>query len=102
MDGRQYVQLAKSQDGKEEILARQPYSSDILYLTVSAHGQDHSFYYGSTPEEQVLLANQVDGRILSTDVAGGFVGACLGMYASSNGKDSDNWVDFDWFEYTGV
>lgn len=101
-EGRQYVQLAKCQDGKEEILALQPYASDILYLTVTAHGQDHSFYYGSTPEEQLLLAGQVDGRILSTDVAGGFVGACLGMYASSNGKDSNSWADFDWFEYTGV
>ncbi len=100
-DGELYVQLAKCHNGVEEILARKPYKADILYLTVTANGQDYSFYYGSAPDEHLPLAEQVDGRILSTDVAGGFVGACLGMYASSNGKESDNAADFDWFEYTG-
>ena len=44
-------------------------------------------------------AENVDGRILSTPVAGGFVGAYIGMYASSNGQPSDKVADFDWFEY---
>jgi alpha-N-arabinofuranosidase len=44
----------------------------------------------------------VDGRILSTPFAGGFVGAYIGMYASSNGHPSDNVADFDWFEYVGL
>jgi alpha-N-arabinofuranosidase len=44
----------------------------------------------------------VDGRILSTPVAGGFVGAYIGMYASSNGHPSENVADFDWFEYVGM
>jgi alpha-N-arabinofuranosidase len=33
-------------------------------------------------------------------VAGGFVGAYLGMYASSNGQHSENKADWDWFEYS--
>jgi alpha-N-arabinofuranosidase len=41
----------------------------------------------------------MDGRILSTPVAGGFVGAYIAMYASSNGQFSTNHADFDWFEY---
>ena len=32
-------------------------------------------------------------------MAGGFVGAWIAMYASSNGHESNNHVDFDWFEY---
>jgi len=39
---------------------------------------------------------------LSTLVAGGFVGAYIAMYASSNGGPSTNHVDFDWFEYIGL
>jgi xylan 1,4-beta-xylosidase len=43
----------------------------------------------------------VDGRILSTPVAGGFVGTYIGMYASSNGQASTNRAYFDWFDYLG-
>ncbi|CAM3905710.1 hypothetical protein COLU111180_13605 [Cohnella lubricantis] len=57
----------------------------ILPYTIEAHEQEYSFYYGTRADEYRSLAEKVDGRILSTDVAGGFVGACLGMYASSNG-----------------
>lgn len=96
------VQLTQCRDGVEQVLAAKPFEANVLYLTVAAHDQDYSFYYGSTPEENLALAENVDGRILSTDVAGGFVGACLGMYASSNGKTSSNAADFDWFEYTEV
>jgi xylan 1,4-beta-xylosidase len=34
--------------------------------------------------------------------AGGFIGAYLGMYASSDGRPSTNTADFDWFEYRGL
>ena len=36
---------------------------------------------------------------LSTEVAGGFVGCCVGMYASSLGRDSDTYVRFKKFSY---
>jgi xylan 1,4-beta-xylosidase len=39
---------------------------------------------------------------LSTPVAGGFVGAVIALYASSNGQVSPNVADFDWFEYVGL
>ncbi|MGM0879705.1 MAG: hypothetical protein ACQEXQ_01540 [Bacillota bacterium] len=42
-----------------------------------------------------------NGTILSTDVAGGFVGAYIGMYATSAGRPSENAAVFNWFEYKG-
>ena len=36
---------------------------------------------------------------LSTEVAGGFVGCCIGIYASANGKDSDTYVNFTRLTY---
>lgn len=96
-----YLQLTQCKNGAETVLAQKAFSADGLYLTVSARGQQYSFYYGSKPDENLVLAEDVDGRILSTDVAGGFVGACLGLYASSNGEESGNAADFDWFEYVG-
>ena len=49
-----------------------------------------------------LVAEEVDGRILSTQVAGGFVGTYIGMYASSNGQTSKTVADWDRFEYSGT
>ena len=40
-----------------------------------------------------------DGRVLSTQVAGGFVGPHIGLYASSNGQPSESAADYDYFEY---
>jgi alpha-N-arabinofuranosidase len=41
----------------------------------------------------------VDGRVLSWSVAGGFFGALVGVYATSDGAPSTTTADFDWFEY---
>jgi xylan 1,4-beta-xylosidase len=43
------------------------------------------------------LAENVDGRILSTPVAGGFVGTYIGMYASRNGQPGTSNADFGWW-----
>ncbi len=38
-------------------------------------------------------------RYLSTEVAGGFTGVYLGMYAGGNGRPCAVPADFDWFDY---
>jgi len=96
------IRLIKCAGGEEEILVEQPISSSKLYLKVEAIEQDFSFYYGESTRDFKVLIENVDGRILSTDVAGGFVGTELGLYASSNGASSNNIASFDWFEYIGV
>jgi alpha-N-arabinofuranosidase len=71
-------------------------------LKIEAHEQAYNFYAASEPEQWQTVAQNVDGRILSTPVAGGFVGAVIALYASSNGQSSTNVADFDWFEYNGL
>lgn len=50
-----------------------------LKLKITGQGRDYSFYYG-VAGWQPLLEND-DGSILSTEVAGGFVGTTLGPHA---------------------
>ncbi|MBU3099489.1 MULTISPECIES: glycoside hydrolase family 43 protein [Clostridium] len=88
-----------SYENIESTLAHKVFSSEAVYLKVSAKGQEYNFYYGSSLNEMELLAGNIDGRILSSDVAGGFIGTYIGLFASSNGKYSNNIVDFDWFDY---
>jgi xylan 1,4-beta-xylosidase len=94
--------LIKRAYGKEEILAQQPANAAKLHLKVEAHEQAYHFYFANKPDEWQAVTEEVDGRILSTPVAGGFVGAYIAMYASSNGQPSTNNTDFDWFEYVGL
>ncbi|MCK0472294.1 glycoside hydrolase family 43 protein [Halalkalibacter sp. APA_J-10(15)] len=98
----QVMRLIKCTEGNEEVLKELPIDAAKVYLKVQAKGQDYSFYFGETTAHYKALIENVDGRILSTDVAGGFVGAVLGMYASSNGSSSDEKAYFDWFEYVGM
>lgn len=85
----------------ESKLASVTFDNDVIYLSVIARGQDYSFYYGESLENMKQLIENVDGRILSPDVAGGCSGTYIGVFATSNGQKSDNYVDFDWFEYEG-
>jgi len=96
------VRLTRRAHGVEEIVAEQPIRAGRLYLKVEAREQAYSFYAASEPGQWFPVAQDVDGRILSTPVAGGFVGAYIAMYASSNGQPSTNRADFDWFEYLGI
>lgn len=73
-----------------------------LILRLEAVGQDLSFLYSTDGKTFVTIADQIDGRILCTDVAGGFVGNTMGIYATSNGKESSTWAAFDYVEYTGA
>jgi xylan 1,4-beta-xylosidase len=95
------IRLIKRSHGQDETLATQPLSAGRYTLKVTAHEQNYSFYF-LTDGQWHTLAENVDGRILSTPVAGGFVGAYIAMYASSNGQPSANHADFDWFEYTSL
>ncbi len=56
-----------------------PTSNADLKLKVTGQGRDYSFYY-DVAGWQPLLEND-DGSILSTEVAGGFVGTTLGPHA---------------------
>ncbi|MDG5787859.1 glycoside hydrolase family 43 protein [Evansella sp. AB-P1] len=95
------VQLIRRSDGREETLQEHPLNVSKIFIKIEAVGQQYSFYYGEKSEEWNTFIENVDGSILSTDIAGGFVGTYIGMYASSNGQTSDHYVDFDWFEYVG-
>ena len=52
-----------------------------LQLKVSANGPTYSFSYASPGASWRTLRANEDGTLLSTDVAGGFIGAMVGPYA---------------------
>lgn len=102
-DGKQVLQLIVRSRGDERLLASAPYPQDKVQLKAEARGQDYSFYYRADEfGSWTALHERADGRVLSTDLAGGFTGAYIGMYASSQGAPSTNYADFDWFSYEEI
>src|SRR5690242_12226397 len=85
----QLVRRAGTMDeGREVVIAESPLSrnhGDSLYLRIRARGGQYDFFYAERPNEWRPVALRVDGTILSTHVAGGFVGTVIGMYVYAPG-----------------
>lgn len=85
-DGNPEVFLEKRAGKQTETVASSPLigSPDRIKLRISAHQRDYSFYFDATSAGWMPLKEHEDGTILSTDVAGGFVGAMVGPYARAD------------------
>ena len=57
-----------------------------LRLKVEGNGRYYSFYYAAGNGVWKLLASGVDAVNLSTHQSGGFIGACIGLYATLSNK----------------
>ncbi|HWA00776.1 MAG TPA: glycoside hydrolase family 43 protein [Caulobacterales bacterium] len=85
-EGRRAVLLKRraghNEDANGVLVASAPLAGDgPVYLRIDARGGRYDFSFSETQGQWTPLARDVDGSILSTRVAGGFVGAMLGMYA---------------------
>lgn len=68
-------------------------------FAVDATRDDYVFWYGRS-ESELLRLGEGETRYLSTEVAGGFTGVFIAMYASGNGAPCKFPADFDWFDYS--
>jgi alpha-N-arabinofuranosidase len=99
--GKILIQAIHRRGGHEHILGEA--TPDIavgatLRLSVEVRDTDYTLAItvGSGPAETVAIA---DGGLLDSVAAGGFIGLMLGMYATSNGAESDTVVEIDSVEY---
>lgn len=79
-----YLVLERTQRGRSTIVA----SSKIdvkkhVRLQVKAEGDNYEFNYSTNGTDFENLGGVVSGDILSTNVAGGFTGCLIGLYATS-------------------
>lgn len=94
-----YPHLPTFQSTTTETVRKEvPVDSASIVLQLRVEEQDHRLLYGPD-EEHLTEIGCVDGRLLNPEIVGGMVGTYIGMYATANGKESDNWASFDWFDY---
>jgi alpha-N-arabinofuranosidase len=91
------LQVIKCTNSKEQILVEKHLDvmescPNNLKIKVKGHGQRADFILLDKEYEIPILLN-VDIHEMSTEVAGGFVGNTIGVYASSNGEVSNNYMD---------
>lgn len=79
-----YLVLQRTNKGVPSLVASTKVIVDQpLQLKVSASGDEYTFSYAIGEADFVNVGGVVSGDILSTDVAGGFTGAMIGLYATS-------------------
>ncbi len=79
-----YLVLERTQKGKSTIIASEKIDvKKPIRLQVSAKGDEYKFNFSIDGNNFKNLGGMVSGDILSTNVAGGFTGALIGLYATS-------------------
>jgi xylan 1,4-beta-xylosidase len=75
--------------------------SPAIYLQINANSDKYQFRYALSEGNWQILQQNVDGKYLSTQEAGGFIGSLFALYATSSGKQSTNIATFKWLDYKG-
>jgi len=79
-----YLLLEKTNRNQSTIVASTKIEvKNPVRLQVNAVGDNYDFSYSINGNDFVNLGGTVSGDILSTNVAGGFTGAMIGLYATS-------------------
>ncbi len=79
-----YLLLERTEKGQSKVLASTPIDiKNPVQLQVKASGDNYTFNYSINGADFVNLGGTVSGDILSTNVAGGFTGCLIGLYATA-------------------
>ncbi|WP_207513711.1 glycoside hydrolase family 43 protein [Longitalea luteola] len=79
-----YIVLERTQNGHSTLVASEKIDlRNAIQLKVAAQGDVYSFSFSEDGQSFKNVGGTVSGDILSTDVAGGFTGALIGLYATA-------------------
>ena len=86
LEGKPAVTLTRSE--KQQVLIASALVGDLkpVRLKIEGSGRYYSFYYALADGAWQTLAIGVDAINLSTAYSGGFIGACIGLYATTANK----------------
>jgi alpha-N-arabinofuranosidase len=95
------INLTQSLHGESKLLVAVPFAGDVVFLRIMGNYLSYDFQYSADGETWTSLAGQVDVTSLSPAVIDGYnyTGVYLGLYATSNGADTGNYADFEFFSY---
>jgi pectinesterase len=83
------------------VAATKSISAGLVRLCIRSYPEIYRFSY-SVGNDQFQDFGGVETRYLSSEVADGFNGVFVGMFATGNGRELSVPADFDWFDYKPV
>jgi len=103
--GKTVIQLYKGNKGTSsmELVKQEELQNPAakLELKIDARAALYDFKFREEGKDWKLLQDNVDGKYLSTQAAGGFIGSLFALYATSSGKPSVNSASYQWIDYNG-
>lgn len=91
------VLVCKNLGVKSEI-KRMPYNASDVYLRAIVKDMDISFFFGQSADSMIGIGGTLSLDAISDNEFNKFNGPGIGVYATSNGKQSHNRVVYDWFD----
>ena len=95
-NGKRVVLLRRRIGSMISVVSTEPIPEGPIEISITA---DRKFYHFAAGN-QSLGSHEV--RYISTEVAGGYTGVYIGLYATAQGKESANAAYFDRFDYAEV
>ncbi len=96
-NGQRVVALRKQAGDLQQLAAEASIADGPLRLRIDSDSTKYSFYYADGNGWK-LLGTGLES-LISSEVAGVWSGAYIGMYSSGNGSKCTTPADFDWFQY---
>lgn len=82
----------------EALVYEAPLDDGLVTLALRSDSEAYHFGYGLADGAITYVCTGAT-RYVSTEVAGGFTGVYIGLYASGNGQASQSTAYVDWFDY---
>lgn len=99
MKGRDCLTLVRKRLGRKDTLATVQYKGSDVTLRVEANGGHARFLYSDDSSTWHGIGEEVSLDAIADNKVNKFNGTGIGLYATSNKKDTKAKAKFDWFDY---
>lgn len=84
------------------LVATVAYKKDDVIMRMINKEMSLQFFFGVDENNLHQIGKDQDASVITSKVAGGFIGAYIGLYTSSNGNKSKNKLIVNWFDYKSL
>ena len=84
-------------ENSRTIIAQKEWNCSDIIIQIEMKHEDFTVRVGNTEEDLEVLTT-IDGRIINPEKVGCMTGTLMGVFASGNGEESQNYAAFDWVD----
>ena len=93
------IVLTRKHLGEKDVVTKAAYTQRDIYMKMEVDGVSVRFSFGESPDDMNNIGGRQTIDAISDNKLNKFNGPGVGIYATSNGKKSDNMASFHWIQY---